>query len=70
MCCSGSDGARFWSASEEQLQSGADPISVETTAYALCGHVEEGRIQSARPLAKWLNSERNAAGAFKSTQVI
>ncbi len=48
------------------------PAEVEMTAYALMSHLANGgssAIGSALPIVRWLTSQRNARGGFRSTQV-
>jgi hypothetical protein len=56
---------------EEEKSSNIDytsAVSVEMSAYVLCGYVCDGDVEEARPIARWLNQQRNFRGAFVSTQ--
>uniref|UniRef100_F6U649 NTR domain-containing protein n=1 Tax=Ciona intestinalis TaxID=7719 RepID=F6U649_CIOIN len=43
-------------------------IDVETSAYALLAQVQQSDLDTTRSIALWLISQRNEAGAFRSTQ--
>eukprot|EP00118_Oscarella_pearsei_P000066 m.4121 g.4121 ORF g.4121 m.4121 type:complete len:1787 (+) comp10246_c0_seq1:161-5521(+) len=67
------EGAKYWPVDSQRgnaywYKRRPEAISVETTAYALCGYVAAGDSAKAGPIAKWLNSVRNSGGAFVSTQ--
>ena len=47
----------------------ADPIDIETSAYALLVHAANKDYVAGMPILKWLTRQRNAIGGFASTQV-
>jgi hypothetical protein len=44
--------------------------AVETTAYALLAMISFDDIKNSSSIVRWLTTQRNAAGAFRTTQVI
>jgi CD109 antigen len=44
------------------------PATVEMTAYGLLSALLDGRITDSLPIARWLTTQRNSQGGFKSTQ--
>ena len=47
----------------------ANADSVETTAYALLAMLEFNDYKSSAYIVRWLTSQRDANGAFRTTQV-
>jgi hypothetical protein len=46
-----------------------DAYAVETTAYALLAMLKFNDMAKAAHIVRWLTSQQNAQGVFKSTQV-
>jgi hypothetical protein len=49
--------------------SATDAYSIETTAYALLAMLKFNDMAKAAHIVRWLTSQQNAQGVFKSTQV-
>ena len=52
---------------------GASPIDIEMTSYALMAYLGTGPsldLTQARDIVRWLSSQRNGLGGFRSTQVL
>lgn len=47
----------------------ADPLSLETTAYALLQAMAVRDIRYGKKIASWLTEQRKFGGGFRSTQV-
>jgi CD109 antigen len=66
-----SDGKKFWKknmSSRENLQDKTTSLDIEITAYALLAFTEAGESLDAVSIMRWLISQRNENGGFKSTQ--
>ncbi|XP_046569084.1 CD109 antigen-like isoform X2 [Haliotis rubra] len=46
----------------------AQPIDIQTTAYALLASSSRGDLKGGLPITNWLTSQRNPYGGFSSTQ--
>ena len=71
------NGIRYWPANPAVIQ-GTKPywytekplaIEIETAAYALLTQLRLDDVDYANPIVKWLLSQRQANGAYISTQV-
>lgn len=48
----------------------SDALTVDTTSYALLAAVQLGKYEIAEKIARWLTTQENYGGGFKSSQVI
>ncbi|XP_053387212.1 C3 and PZP-like alpha-2-macroglobulin domain-containing protein 8 [Mercenaria mercenaria] len=69
------DGKMFWNMTKTWRQSSweysyyqSPPLEVEVASYALLYLVHSGQIQTGYPVLRWLVSQRNSLGGFRSTQ--
>lgn len=71
MCLKGKEMCFWGPATGERPDAGvrADPLSLETTAYALLQAVAADDTRYARKIASWLTEQRKFGGGFHSTQV-
>ncbi|KAG5269340.1 hypothetical protein AALO_G00200920 [Alosa alosa] len=69
--CDTSKNMCFWAPKKAQspdVKARADPLSLETTAYALLQTLAVGDTQYARKIASWITEQRKFGGGFHSTQ--
>ena len=79
MICYNSDGKKYWSASvvppntvnrpwyDTYYQS--PPLDIEIASYALLYYVHTHQLTEGAPVLRWLTTQRNSMGGFRSTQV-
>lgn len=62
----------WWSArvlkSEEEIKRPASALDIEITSYALLAALKSYQLQDAAPVIRWLISQRNSNGGFRSSQ--
>lgn len=54
--------------SEEELKRPASALDIEITSYALLAALKSYQLQDAAPVIRWLVSQRNSNGGFRSSQ--
>lgn len=54
--------------SEEELKRPASALDIEITSYALLAALKAYQLQDAAPVIRWLVSQRNSNGGFRSSQ--
>ncbi|KAG9493736.1 hypothetical protein GDO78_001552 [Eleutherodactylus coqui] len=64
------EGTKFWSSPSQTPDYYWQPraTDIETAAYALLSHYQQGRIKDGIPVMKWLSQQRNHLGGYSSTQ--
>ncbi|XP_041920493.1 complement C4-B-like [Alosa sapidissima] len=69
--CDTSENMCFWGPKMDwssNVHARADPLSLETTAYALLQTLAMNDTQTARKIASWIMGQRRFGGSFHSTQ--
>ncbi|XP_072000216.1 CD109 antigen-like [Engystomops pustulosus] len=64
------EGKTFWCSQSETSNYYWQPrtTDIETAAYALLSHFQQGRVLDGIPVMKWLSQQRNHLGGYLSTQ--